>query len=226
MTIDKSIGWAEVTWNPVTGCTRGCPYCYAREMHHRFKKVWGYDFKPRLHPERLKQPYRWRKPRIVFVGSMGELFELSPEKVNKVLQVMEENPAHQFLILTKRAEELGKYHYPSNVWVGVTVTGPDDLYRISYLRLECDAEIKYVSFEPLLSPLKGWWSLVDIDWVIIGGRRKVVWPKFLPKFVPPREWVEPIIAEARRVGAAIFLKDNLEWPEQIREWPEWRERAK
>lgn len=223
MTIDKRIGWAEVTWNPNTGCTRGCPYCYAREMHHRFEKKWGYDFKPRLHHERLKQPYHWRKPRIVFVSSMGELFELPREEVIRILQVIEENPRHQFLLLTKRAEELKNYHYPENVWLGITVTGAADEYRIWPLVATTNAKIKYVSFEPLLERTRNDLDLQGIDWVIIGGRRRIVWPNPLPKFIPPREWVDAIITEARRVGAAVFLKDNLfrEWSEQIREWPSW-----
>jgi len=219
VTIEKSIGWATATWNPATGCTRGCPYCYAREMHHRFEKVWGYDFTPQLHPERLRQPYRWRKPRLVFVCSMGELFELERGDVIKVLQVCEENPRHRFLILTKRAEELRRYHYPENVWLGVTVTGAADEYRIWHLVAGTNAKVKYVSFEPLLSNPRLDLDLCGIDWVIIGGRRRVTWPKLLPKFIPKRWWVKIIIREARRVGAAIFLKDNLEWPEKIREWP-------
>jgi protein gp37 len=62
-------------------------------------------------------------------------------------------------------------------------------------------------------------DLGGINWVIIGGRRKVTYPNHIPKYVPPRAWVERIIAEARRVGSAVFLKDNLEWGEVVREWP-------
>jgi len=200
MTIDESIGWAEATWNPATGCTRGCAYCYAREMHHRFEKVWGYDFKPRLHPERLREPFHWRKPRRVFVCSMGELFELEWTAVIQVLKVCSENPRHQFLLLTKRAEELWRYYYPPNVWLGVTVTDSADEYRIWNLVAETNARVKYVSFEPLLGSTRNDLDLTGINWIIVGGRRRITWPKPIPKFVPPQEWVEPIIAEARRVG--------------------------
>lgn len=220
MPIETSIGWADATWNPATGCTRGCPHCYAREMHHRFEKVWGYDFTPMLHEERLKQPYRWRRPRRVFVCSMGELFELDPVDVERVLRVCRENPRHRFLVLTQREEDLGRYSYPGNVWVGVTVTGAVDEHRIWRLVNDTNAAVKYVSFEPLLSNLRLDLDLCGVDWVIVGGRRRVTWPRPLPRFVPPQWWVELIIAEARRVGAAVFLKDNLEWPEAVREWPE------
>lgn len=219
MTIDKSIGWAECTWNPNTGCPRGCGYCYAREYHHRFEKVWGYDFRPRLHPARLNQPYSWRKPRLVFVSSMGELYALEPSEIRTIIGTIELNPRHQFLILTQMAEKLKHYHYPNNVWLGVTVRDAADQYRIWHLVAETNARIKYISYEPALGPLRNDLDLTGINWVIIGGRRKVTWPKYLPKFVPPKEWIEPVIAKARRVGAAVFIKDNLEWPERIREWP-------
>jgi len=219
MTRDKSIGWAEETWNPCTGCDRGCAYCYARDQHHRFEKLWGYDFSPRLHPERLGQPVKWRRPRRIFLPSMGELFALSREDVKKVLWVCETCYWHKFLILTKMSEELKNYRYPRNVWLGVTVTGGQDEGRIFDL-LQTNARIKYVSFEPLLYNCRNDLDLCGIDWVIIGGCRRISYPKPFPKFVPPREWVEPIITEARRVGAAVFLKDNLEWNQPIREWPE------
>ena len=218
MTRDRSIGWAERTWNVATGCTRGCPWCYAREMHHRFERVWGYDFKPLFHAERLKDPYIWRKPSRVFVCSMGELFEQPRPNIEKVLQVCGENPMHRFLILTQRAEELKKYHYPDNIWLGVTVTERVDEDRIWILK-NTDAKIKFVSFEPLHGPMRRSLDLGGINWVIIGGRRKVTYPNYIPKYVPPRAWVEHIIAEARRVGAAVFLKYNLEWGEVVREWP-------
>jgi len=220
VTIEKSIGWAEATWNPATGCTRGCAYCYAREMHHRFEKTWGYDFTPQLHHERLKQPFQWRKPRIVFTCSMGELFELSEDKVRAILSVCEANPQHRFLILTKRAEMLRHYYYPRNVWLGVTVTEAGEEYRIKHLVAETNARVKFVSFEPLQGPPSRWLNLEGIRWVIIGGRRRVSYPRHIPAFKPPAEWVETIIEEARCVGAAVFTKDNLGYRQVIREWPE------
>ena len=219
MTRDKSIGWAEETWNPYTGCNRGCPYCYARDMHHRFEKLWKYDFTPQVHLDRFDEPFRWVKPRRVFVGSMGEIFALSDYHVWNLLEIMDLNEQHQFLVLTKMSERIKDFQYPPNVWLGVTVTGSQDEYRILDL-LQSKARIKYVSFEPLLYNCRNDLDLCGINWVIIGGCRRINYPKPFPKFVPPREWVEPIITEARRVGAAVFLKDNLEWNQPIREWPE------
>jgi len=218
VTRETSIGWAQTTWNPATGCNRHCEYCYAREMHHRFKDVWGYDFQPTFHPDRLRLPYTWKKPRIVFVCSMGELFDLPMDQVEKVLTVCSENPKHRFLLLSKREDMLRHYSYPGNVWLGVTVTGAIDEHRIKAL-LDTDAHIKFISFEPLLDSTSEDLDLHGVDWVIIGGRRKVVWPDPIPKFVPPRCWVTPLIEKAREAGCAVFLKDNLEWPETVREWP-------
>jgi len=189
-------------------------------MHHRFERVWGYDFEPRLHEERLKQPYGWRRPRIVFVCSMGELYELDSVDVARILRVCGDNPRHVFIILSQREEEIGKYSYPRNVWVGVTVKDAADEHRIWNLVNETNAPVKAVSYEPALGPLRNDLDLSGVQWVIIGGRRRITWPKPLPKFVPPREWIQPVIDEARRVGAAVFLKDNLEWPEKIQEWPD------
>ena len=220
MTRDKSIGWAEETWNPCTGCDRGCPYCYARDQHHRFEKKWGYDFTPQIHKERFDDPFHWRKSRRVFVGSMGEIFALKDDSIWELLDIMANCYQHKFLILTKMSERLKDFVYPWNVWVGVTVTGAQDEGRIFDLVQLKRIKVKYVSFEPLLYNCRNDLDLCGIDWVIIGGCRRISYPKPFPKFVPPREWVEPIIAEARRVGAAIFLKNNLEWPESIREWPE------
>ena len=73
MSFYSSIEWTDTTWNPVTGCTKvsaGCDRCYAERMSHRFHR----PFTLTLHPDRLADPYHWRRPRRVFVNSMSDLF--------------------------------------------------------------------------------------------------------------------------------------------------------
>ena len=107
------IEWTDETWNPVTGCTPvspGCDHCYARRMATtRLRGRRGYPaddpFRVALHPDRLAQPLRWRKPRRVFTCSMGDLFhEAVPDStIDRVFAVMALAPQHQFQVLTKRA---------------------------------------------------------------------------------------------------------------------------
>lgn len=174
------IEWTEATWNPVTGCTKtspGCANCYAERMTRRLKAMgqpnYKKGFKVATHPAMLDYPLGWRKPRMVFVNSMGDLFHEDVPKtfIKKVFKVMTEANWHTYQVLTKRAERLfGLSHelaWPSNVWMGVTVEDENHLYRIDSLR-STKARVKFISFEPLLGPI-GKVNLKQIDWVIVGG---------------------------------------------------------
>lgn len=104
-----AISWTEATWNPVTGCTEvseGCDHCYARSVAHRFAGTPAYPrgFEVTLRPERLDQPLRWRRPRMIFVNSMSDLFhaEIPDEMIARVFAVMALATAHTFQVLTKR----------------------------------------------------------------------------------------------------------------------------
>lgn len=118
---DRSkIEWTTATWNPLTGCTRvspGCANCYIdwappfRIERRHFTDTTGHRSHAigattgvRLHPERLSQPLRWKKPRKVFVNSLSDLFhdEVPDEYVAQVFAVMALAPQHTFQILTKR----------------------------------------------------------------------------------------------------------------------------
>jgi protein gp37 len=180
---DKSaIEWTEATWNPVTGCSKvspGCAHCYAERLSLRFhhtRKPWLPAHEAEnvvLHPERLDQPRRWRKPRVIFVNSMSDLFhELVPLAfVQQVFEVMEETERHTFQILTKRAERLAELAphlpWPENVWMGVSVENMRWASRADYLRI-VPAAVKFISAEPLLGPLDTV-DLDGIDWLIAGG---------------------------------------------------------
>lgn len=117
---DKSqIEWTDATWNPVTGCTKvsaGCAYCYIehtppfRMAQPRRRFVRGATG-VQLHPERLAQPLRWRRPRRVFVNSLSDLWhdDIPDEYIDKVFAVMALTPQHTYQVLTKRPARMREY---------------------------------------------------------------------------------------------------------------------
>jgi protein gp37 len=176
---DKSaIEWTEATWNPVTGCTKispGCANCYAETISLRFgwsKQPWMPEREAEnvvLHPDRLDQPLRWRRPRMVFVNSMSDLFhERIPESyVRDVFETMARAPQHTYQVLTKRPERALKLfqldalrgrtgaasEWPlPNVWMGVSIENARFTWRADVLR-EIPAAVRFISAEPLLGSL-------------------------------------------------------------------------
>jgi len=174
------IEWTEATWNPTTGCTKvsaGCKHCYAETMSFRLKAMGtpGYDngFEFSLMPERLVQPLNIKKPTRFFVNSMSDLFheKMPYDYLDRVFDVMEQTPRHQYEILTKRENILADYFksrtVPDNVWLGVTVENKKSKNRIDVLR-NINAKIRFLSLEPLLEDL-GKLNLTNIHWAIVGG---------------------------------------------------------
>lgn len=179
---DTRIEWTESTWNPVTGCTKtseGCRHCYAESFARRLNGMgvekYRNSFHLTLHPDALQEPFKWKKPRLIFVNSMSDLFhkDIPIEYIKKVFSVMRQNPQHVFQILTKRAEVLKYYdsegwlQWSHNTWMGVSVENSNTLFRVDSLR-ETNARVKFLSCEPLLGPLHDL-NLNGIDWVIVGG---------------------------------------------------------
>jgi len=175
-----TIEWTEITWNPTTGCTKiteGCKNCYAEKMANRLKAMgtpkYQHGFDLTLHRDTLLEPYSWKKPKVVFVNSMSDLFheDVPFEFIQEVFAVMNNNPKHIFQVLTKRADILEQYspilNWTENIWMGVTVESNRQYKRVDYLR-KSGAFIKFISCEPLLSSIKDI-SLFEIDWVIVGG---------------------------------------------------------
>ena len=180
MGIDSKIEWTESTWNPVTGCTKissGCLNCYAERMAKRLKamgqKNYCNGFKTTCHRHTLDMPLRWKKPQVIFVNSMSDLFheEVPDDFIFDIFSTMRQAKQHQYQILTKRAERLAELApelvWLENIWMGVTIEAADYKYRIDYLRYT-GAKIKFLSLEPLLGDL-GELNLDGIDWVIVGG---------------------------------------------------------
>lgn len=180
MAVNSGIEWTESTWNPVTGCSEisaGCKNCYAKRMALRLQAMgqpnYRNGFRVTCHPKMLDLPLCWKKPQMIFVNSMSDIFhELVPEEfIFEISDTMNKASRHQFQILTKRAERLSELapslRWPENIWMGVTVESAEYKERIDYLRYT-SAHIKFLSLEPLLDDL-GRLDLSGIDWVIVGG---------------------------------------------------------
>jgi protein gp37 len=176
------IEWTEMTWNPVTGCSKvsdGCKYCYAESFAKRLQGMgvekYQNGFNLTLHHDTLREPFKWKKPRVVFVNSMSDLFhkDIPLEYIQQVFSVMRQNPQHVFQVLTKRSDILRYYdnegwlQWLHNIWMGVTIENERTMSRIDLLR-KTGARVKFLSCEPLLGPLRDL-NLEGIDWVIVGG---------------------------------------------------------
>ena len=176
----SSIEWTESTWNPVTGCTKispGCKHCYAERMAKRLhamgQRNYARGFKLTIHEAALETPLHWRKPRTIFVNSMSDIFhkEVPPCFIQQTFDVMRQAYWHRFQILTKRSKRLLELSptlpWSPNIWMGVSIESKMFEFRVDHLR-RTGAAIKFLSLEPLLSPIPNL-NLEGIDWVIVGG---------------------------------------------------------
>lgn len=174
------IEWTESTWNPVTGCTKissGCKNCYAERMAKRLKAMeqpnYLNGFNVTCHEHVLDYPLHWKKPRVIFVNSMSDLFHenIPFDFIKKIFDVMNKSSWHIFQILTKRPERLvelsDKLVWTDNIWMGVTIESFEYKSRLNLLK-QTNAKIKFLSLEPLIDTV-GKLDLDDIDWVIAGG---------------------------------------------------------
>jgi len=174
------IEWTSASWNPVTGCAQvspGCAHCYAKTFAERWRGVPGHPYEQgfdlRLWPDRLELPLRWRKPKLIFVNSMSDLFHegIPDEYVAAVFDVMRRADQHVFQVLTKRHDRLAdlapRLPWPENVWMGVSIENRRFVHRADRLR-EAPAAVRFISAEPLLGRIEGL-DLAGIDWLIAGG---------------------------------------------------------
>ena len=211
MASDSSIEWTNSTWNPVTGCTKispGCKHCYAERMAHRLKEMgvakYSQGFSPTIHVDSLRLPLSWKKPQIIFVNSMSDLFleEISDDFIQDTFRVMNDAHWHTFQILTKRSKRLvdlsRELKWTENIWMGVSVENREYLSRVDDLR-KTEAHIKFLSIEPLLGPIPDL-DLSDIDWVIVGGESG--------HGARPmkEEWVLDILEQCQRSKVPFFFK--------------------
>ena len=258
---DKSkIEWTDATWNPITGCSKvspGCARCYAERVSLRFRHSlapWtpeNAQDNVQLHPERLDQPLRWRRPRRVFVNSMSDLFhELVPDDyIASVFDIMGASPQHQFQVLTKRPDRMaewfdfvgiclmrdgvirgcrlvGDWKWPlDNVWLGVSVENQRWADRRIPLLRRTPASLRFLSCEPLIRPLDLSDHLIGVDWVIVGGESG---PGARPIAI---EWVRDLIDQCATAQVSVFVKQlGTAWSKAVGasdhkggDWDEWPE---
>ena len=225
------IEWCEETWNPVTGCTKvseGCQNCYAERIHNRFNDTPFSQIQ--LHPKRLKQPSYWRKPRRIFVCSMGDLYHENIQPIFRRLVFNNIDICHQhtFLILTKRPKRMYEdlcanlmfsnisKHLP-NLWLGVSVENQQTADERIPVLLQIPAAMRFVSVEPMLEEIdikdcingiNPYWSgraddevrRERLDWVICGSESG---PKRRECKV---EWIRSLRDQCFCSGIPFFLK--------------------
>lgn len=211
MAMKSKIEWTENTWNPVTGCTKisdGCKNCYAFAMARRLqlmgneKYVNGFDVT--LHEYCLEEPLKWKKPSLIFVNSMSDLFheDIPDDYIKRVFDIMNRASWHTFQVLTKRAERLVKIsndlNWTPNIWQGVTVESGKYKERINFLR-EVPSKVRFISFEPLIDEV-GNLDLTGIDWAIVGGESG----HFSREM--KQEWVMSIKQECDNQGILFYFK--------------------
>ena len=241
--MSTGIEWTELTWNPTTGCDRispGCDNCYALTMAKRLKAMgqakYQNDGDPRtsgpgfgltVHPDTLDLPLHWRKPRMIFVNSMSDLFHarVPVSFISQVFAVMARTPQHTYQVLTKRPERMlaiigddldGGYRlleeavseadaevlyerWPlPNVHLGTSIELDRYCRRAADLR-RVNAAVTFLSLEPLLGPLPSL-SFEGIDWAIIGGESG--------GGARPLDlgWVRDLLARGQDAGTAMFVK--------------------
>ena len=221
------IEWTDVTWNPVTGCSRvsaGCDNCYAATLANRLLKdaylarlpvvdsaITRRDpFAVRLWPERLDQPLCWRQPRVVFVNSMSDVFHVDiPEDfTRRLFEVMLDASWHTYQVLTKRPARASRFwkrnkdlfrggKIPDHIWLGTSVENQHVAYRVEHLRA-VPASVRFLSCEPLIGPVD--LELAGIHWVIVGGESGPV------RRPMKEEWVVAIRDRCRSRNVPFFFK--------------------
>jgi protein gp37 len=216
MSAKSEIEWTDATWNPVRGCTKispGCAHCYAEVFAERFRGVPGHPYEQgfdlRLVPEKLLEPIRWQRPRMVFVNSMSDLFheDVPDAYIEAVAAVMQHANWHVYQVLTKRSArlrdllctKLQSVASVPHIWWGVSVENKRvGLPRIRDLQ-QTDARVRFLSIEPLLEHL-GSINLTAVDWVIVGGESGAGARPIR------REWVSSIQRQCRTAGVPFFFK--------------------
>lgn len=238
MSQKTKIEWTESTWNPVSGCDKisdGCKNCYAEKMAKRLQAMGtkGYEngFKVTLHPDRLSEPTKRKKPTMYFVCSMGDLFhdDVPFWYIDDIFATMIHNSQHTFQVLTKRPKRMQQYfmrskelieeYFPNgvtlpaqNIWLGVTAENQEQADNRIPILLDIPATKRFVSIEPMLSKIdfERLYSresyLFDLDWVICGGETGANARPLHP------DWVRNLRDQCQESNVPFFFK---QWGEYI-----------
>jgi protein gp37 len=211
MSQKTKIEWTESTWNPISGCTkisRGCDNCYAEKMAFRLQAMGtkGYEnaFEVTLHPEALTKPLKLKKPQMIFVNSMSDIFhdKVPDEFIFEIFEIMNKAHWHTFQVLTKRPKRLealnDKLKWADNIWMGVSIESNDYIKRADYLR-GCDAKTKFLSIEPLIGSVDKL-DYTGLDWVIVGGESGFGAREM------KKEWVVDVQEKCTNLNIPFFFK--------------------
>jgi protein gp37 len=212
---NDNVDWAMWTWNPVTGCKHGCPYCYARDIANRFTG----HFNPAFHEDRLKAPQNTNPITTspngdkVFVCSMADLFGawVPREWIDSVMSQVRAAPQWTFIFLSKNPERMATVDWPENAWAGTTVDVQARTKRATSAFQIVTAPVRFLSIEPFRERLT-FDDLSIFNLLLIGGQSATSGE---PARQPGWEWVQHLLAQANRDGLnSVWWKPNLNTPKQ------------
>ena len=222
----NGIGYCTHTWNPKTGCEKGCDYCFAREIieerlckNPKLQHHYPNGFAPTFHPDRLDQPFKQKKPAKIFVCDMGDLFGdwVPAEWITQVSEAIAKAPWHTYLFLTKNPKRYKDCTFGKNHWVGTTIEHEKYFRERSkpFWSEELDDNIKFVSMEPLSSDIP-----IDLafDWIIVGERSGIRYSE--EQWNEVIDWTRKIVKQATALGTPVFVKNKLGDIFPQREMPE------
>lgn len=212
---NDSVSWAQWTWNPVTGCLHGCPYCYAKAMTEGpYQSGFPTGFTPTFRTDRLLAPEQTPIPktddpssRRVFVCSMADLFGdwVPNEWIDAVFDKMRITPQWQYILLTKNPDRYAATKIPKGAWVGATVDKQDRVERTELAMSKVKGYVRWLSVEPMMGPI----TLKNprmFDLIVIGGgTRTAKHPAIIPEF----DWLARLYMQARDAGCSVWMKPNL-----------------